>query len=201
MASNGNGRQARTANDVAQLESDYEYLYNENIRLERELAVITADRTRLQVENALLEGKSMQNLVKATRMETIVRNVSAGLVQALQALNDERSIERTVKRQVQEQQLEDETGPAPAFLRQPPPPPLVRTESDEDRVDRLRGAAERLARSPVPVATTRPGQIDHTIAAHDSRLPRMDYGRDVIDEEADRANLAGLAGNMETQTK
>lgn len=216
MASNGQ-RPARTALDVAQLEADNEYLHNENERINRELAIVSADRSRLQIENALLEGKARENLLKATRMETIVRVHSSGLVQALTEITQERTTERAVRRQVQEQQLEEETGAAPSFLTRgtdrtrprdhdagfqtdghatlnrddegergderpalPAPvrdevQPEARRESDQDREDRLRGAAERLAGNRMPPRTPR---IDTTLADRDSRMPGGPFVRD-----------------------
>jgi hypothetical protein len=211
MVSNGS-RNARTAADVAQLESDNEYLMGENERLSRELAVVTADRSRLQVENAMLEGRARENLVKATRMETIVRQVSAGLVSALQEITQERTVERTVRRQVQESQLEEETGPAPSFLRRdivgaqaggersqtaPASGPQVqseaRRESDQDREDRLRGAAERVSRPP-NYPPRRMGQIDPSLADKDSRLPVNQMPPRDLDAE----ELANLGGEMKS---
>lgn len=220
MASNGQ-RPARTAQDVAQLEADNEYLHNENERISRELAVVTADRARLQVEFAMLESKSRENLLRATRMETIVRVHSAGLVSALNEITQERVTERAVRRQVQEQQMEEETGPAPTFLARRPPaqipsprddadstrsevleagagrnddqtaaperPPVqpeTRRESDQDREDRLRGAAERVARPMIP----RTPRIDHTLADRDPRMPGGPFTR----EHGTLEELAGV---------
>lgn len=214
--SNGQ-RPARTAQDVAQLEADNEYLHGENERLARELAVITSDRSRLQIENAMLEGRSRENLLRATRMETIVRVHSSGLVAALTEITQERTVERSVRRQVQEEQLAEETGPAPRFLRRdvveteagdqrdqaapaarPQVQPEARRESDEDRSDRLRGAAERLARPVAPVAM-RPGRIDHTLADRDDRLPRTNYPGH--EEYQETESLRELAGGMTDKTR
>lgn len=218
--SNGQ-RPARTAQDVAQLEADNEYLHNENERLTRELAIVTSDRSRLQVENALLEGKGRDALLKLTRMETIIRVHSSGLVASLQEIAQERVTERAVRRQVQEDQITGETGPAPTFLSRgtdrtrpreevvgavdseaarAPVQPEARREADQDREDRLRGAAERIR--PMP-PTFRPARIDPGLADRDSRLPpHVDYGdeRPVIQptrQEQDEDNLRRLAGNME----
>lgn len=204
-------RTPRTAADVAQLESDNEFYQNENIRLERELAVVTADRARLQIENALLSTKIMDATKKVTRMETIVRVHSAGLVAALTEITSERVTERAVRRQVQEEQLTEETGPAPSFLRtpensrvvvepatrderdqvaaseRPPVQPETRRESDQDREDRLRGAAERLAQRRMPPGTPR---IDTTLADRDSRMPGGPFTR------ADAGDLEELAGRI-----
>lgn len=215
MVANGS-RNARTAADVAQLESDNEYLSSENERLVRELAVITADRSRLQVENAMLDGRARENLIKATRMETIVRQVSAGLVSALQEITQERTVERSVRRRVQEDQLAKETGAAPSFLQDqdqassrsgdevgraevqaspkiaPTVPAFLRPESEQDRADRLRGAAERVSR-PLPPPPRRMGQIDPSLADKDSRLPMNQMPPRDLDEE----ELAKLAGNLD----
>lgn len=232
--SNGQ-RPARTAQDVAQLEADNEYLHNENERLTRELAIVTSDRSRLQVENALLEGKGRDALLKLTRMETIIRVHSSGLVASLQEIAQERVTERAVRRQVQEDQITGETGPAPTFLSRgtdrtrpreevvgaveatggqqydqvaaparAPVQPEARRESDQDREDRLRGAAERIRPMPPPF---RPARIDPALADRDARLPpHVDYGdqRPVIHptlQEQDDDNLRRLAGDMDGGTR
>lgn len=240
--SNGQ-RPARTAQDVAQLEADNEYLRNENERQGRELAVVTADRQRLLIENAMLDAKGREHLLRATRIETIVNVHSSGLVAALQEIKQERATERAVRRQVQEDQLTEETGPAPTFLRtrdnsqletrfesevaqdeggdhydQAAAEPGVRVqpearrESDEDREDRLRGAAERIAPRPmIPSAplSMRPGRVDLTLAARDPRIPAMgDYPADPVvhptrmsQQQEDDANLRRLAGQIEQRTR
>lgn len=166
--------QQRTAADVAQLESDNEYLNSEVERLTRDIAVVTADRNRLQVENAMLQGRSSEMLVKATRMETIIRGVSAGLVDALGTMDRERNVQRQVRRQEQEEQL---TGgePPPQFLR--------------------RDLGQETARAAENLAPRRPlvtGQVRTDIS--DSRLPPADMGLPTDDEN----ELARLGGHIQS---
>jgi hypothetical protein len=171
----------RTAADVAQLESDNEHYRNENERLERDLAIVTADRNRLQVENAMIAGNARENLIKATRMETIVRQVSAGLVSALNELTQERKVQGEMRRQVQVEQMEEETGAPPAFLRQ---------QRSGDPTRAVARAAEMIAPPRAPT----PARIDHTIADKDPRLPPASYGSDQDDDE-----LARLGGNIQSR--
>lgn len=182
----------RTAADVAQLESDLEHYRTENERLERELAVVTADRNRLQVENAMVGGSARENLVKATRMETIVRQVSAGLVAALQEITQERRVQTEVRRQVQENHMAEETGEPPAFLQRSTPIPAPRQSPDRTR--EVARAAEMIAPPSRPV----PARIDHSLADRDSRLPGPpQYG----EAELDADELAKLGGNIQSRGK
>lgn len=204
--SNGQ-RPARTAQDVAQLEADNEFYHGEVERLTRELAVIAADRSRLQVENAMLAGNSRDNLVKATRMETIVRQVSAGLVTALQEITQERRVQTEMRRQVQEEQLTEETGAAPSFLRRAPEQrsqgeapsgpgqevarPVAQASAQVDRTREVARAAEMIA----PPNRPNPARIDPTLADKDSRLP----GPPQYGQRTDTEDLEHLAGNIESR--
>jgi regulator of replication initiation timing len=93
---NGAVRQ-RTAEDVAQMESDIAWYREETERLNRELAIALQERNRLQVENALLMGKSMENLAKASRVEAILDNVCNGLVMSLKGIREERHLDREIR--------------------------------------------------------------------------------------------------------
>lgn len=183
MAANNGHRTTRTAADVAQLESDNEYLHGEVERLNRELAIVTADRNRLQVENAMVSGTSRENLVKATRMETIIRQVSSGLVDALATISREREVAREVRKQVQEERLQGDEPP-PAFLAQHAEPANERPR--RDLATEVRRAAEVVAPPRPPVT----GRVRTDI--HDSRLPPPDMGLQSDDER----NLAQLADDM-----
>jgi hypothetical protein len=186
-------RPARTAQDVAQLEADNEYLYGELERVQRELALVTADRSRLQIENAMLEGKSRENLLRATRMETIINVHSAGLVAAMKEFAQERVTERAVRRHIQEQQLEEETGAAPTFLRRPAieqaSPENTVTEPRTPDTRELNRAAELVARPALPV---KQGRIDPTLADRDPRMPGGPFKR------ADAGELNELAGTIKS---
>lgn len=175
----------RTAADVAQMESDLEYLRGEVERLTRDLAVVTADRTRLQVENAMLAGRANENLVKATRMETIVRQISSGLVDALKTIDREREVQREVRRQVQEEHLAG-SEPPPQFLqRQHPEPTPVRNLPRE---------TARAAEEVMPPRAPRPARIDHSLADRDTRLPPAPAYSQTDDER----ELARIAGDIQS---
>lgn len=154
---------SRTAEDVAVMENELHYLRNELDAARRDLAVVTSEKSRLQIENALLAGKAQENLVKATRMETIMRSVSAGLLAGLNEMQQERDMARAVRRAVQESTLERETGAAPSFLRDRTVP-LTRDV-----------AVEETTRLAIDQPPRKLGTIDHTLAGHDSRIPPADY--------------------------
>lgn len=180
----------RTAEDVAQMETDIAWFREENDRLSRELAVATAEKTRLQVENLMLQGSSAENARKCNRVEGILDNICNGLVTSLREIREERQISREVRRQTQEIVLTREGGDArPKFLEKAEP------EEELARTEQLRGAAEHIA---PPVLANRPGRIDHTLADRDPRLPRPEgLMRETVPTNED--NLRDISGSMKTR--
>lgn len=178
--------------------------------------VADTERKTLKIEVALLQKKCDERLERMTKVESMMTHLASGLHAGLKEMREERDIERAVRRQSQEEQLEKETGAAPSFLRTPvnsrvevvhaedrdqhvasdpieraPVQPAARRESDEDREDRLRGAAERLAQRRVPPPQP-PGtpNIDTTLADRDPRMPGGPFTR------ADAGELEQLAGQI-----
>lgn len=206
---------ARTAQDVANMESELDELRGMVAELQHLLTVSDTERKSLQVQNVLLQRQALDNHEKAVRMETIMSQVSSGLVAGLKEMKEEREVARAVRRQVQEHNLEVGRTAAPEFLRagartpdnsrvvldsvDPSVQPEARREPDQDREDRLRGAAERVA--PPLTPRPRPGQanyFDPTLADRDNRIPRNVHGGLV---ENDDDNLLRLAGNMDQRTR
>jgi hypothetical protein len=173
----------RTANEVAQLETEVEILRNENEQLHRQLAIVSADRSRLQIENAMLAGQSRDNLVKATTMETIIRQVAAGMVESLNVMTRERAVERAMKQRGQEQVTEEQ---APDERRS-----LQRDEDDQDQT----APRPRNEMGPSKLPTS-PPVIDTTLASRDPRLPMGPFVA-----EADRQELSALAGLIGNGTR
>jgi regulator of replication initiation timing len=185
---NGAVRQ-RTAEDVAQMESDIAWYREETERLNRELAIALQERNRLQVENALLMGKSMENLAKASRVEAILDNVCNGLVMSLKGIREERHLDREIRRQTQIEMISADGGdPPPKFLERPSP-----GRNDEERADILRGAAERVAPIPPQRQTS---QVNRRLADLDSRLPPIDLMRSPHPQKSDEDNLRDLSDRL-----
>lgn len=185
--------QNRTAADVAQLESEVIILRGE-IEAERSrVAVLEAENTTLKIEKARLEQRTREEMTKATEVETILNMVSSGLVGALSRLKNSRTLQKQALRAAQEEELgvgqEDS-----AFRPQTPPPhpaPVYR-ETDEDRADRLRGAAERVTEHQrVP----RLGTVRTDI--QDERLPLV---RPRFVPDANSGTLEELAGGVQSRT-
>lgn len=212
----------RTAEDVANMESEIHDLRALVDDYKTKFTQADTERKMLKVEVVILQRKADERLERMTKVESMMTHLASGLHAGLKEMREERDIERAVRRQSQESQLVEETGPAPTFLRtpensrlvisgqesdnqHPPAAPEVRArESDQDREDRLRGAAERIRPMPPPF---RPGRVDTSLAAHDMRLPpHVDYsdGRPVVNptrQEHDDENLLRLAGNMDQRTR
>jgi hypothetical protein len=184
---------ARTAEDVAQMETDIAYLREENQRLVHEVAVLQAERSRLQVENTMLQGRSMENMRKATRVEAILDNICHGLVASLKEIREERQIDREVRRQAQVEVMERDTGQPPEFLRQPTP--ARQSLSDQARTEQLRGAAEHVASTPPP---PRAGRVDNSKADRDTRLPVVSI---MTPQQEDEENLRQLAARIQPRGK
>jgi hypothetical protein len=73
--------------------------------VKQRLVIADTERKTLKIENALLQRKADDNLEKATRMETILSQVSAGLVAGLKEMREERDIARALRIGRQEEQL------------------------------------------------------------------------------------------------
>lgn len=201
----------RTASDVAQLETDLAYFRDQCEKLSRDLAIMTGERNRLQVENTLLQASSAENHRKSSRVEGILDNLCHGLVHSLKEIREERAVALEMRRQVREEvaPVERRDPPQPRIAHEPPPVrdhieevPRDLDEEARARAEQLRGAAEHVATRvplPHPQPTYRP-RMDHTLADNDSRLPRLtDVGtgasvtRAAIDDVNPNGELAALA--------
>lgn len=95
----------RTAEDVANMETELHDLRALLEDMRQRLVIADTERKSLKIENALLKRKSDDNLEKATRMETIMSQVSAGLVAGLMQMKEERDVARALRRGEQEDYL------------------------------------------------------------------------------------------------
>lgn len=233
----------RTAEDVADMETELYHLRRDLAEAQRELTVCTTERTSLKIEVALLTQKADDRLTKLTRIETMVTGLASSLFAQLKEIREERELAQAVRRQAQENALEvgSTNSPAPEFLQQRRAPlneeerdtgrvrtrpreisprddvdaaeQLRRSTAEEDHAfereeqdkrDRLRGAAERIAMAPPAVRPSPPlgrpshRPIDHTLAERDSRLPKYDYEpqRPPTAEQQDVDNLRQLSDRI-----
>jgi hypothetical protein len=190
----------RTADDVADMEQE---LHELRVRLEhtaRNLEIVSAECNRLKVENALMDAKSRDYLVKATRAEQLMTGVATMIVSGIREFKEEREQARAVRRQEQTVALEadNEEDPPPGFLRRarpPEPPPQAQVPEPYGRAPiaapapgaSLARAAEQIA--PLP----RAGRINLALAAADPRMPKNDFVRE---DQAERDSLLNLVDNM-----
>lgn len=166
----------RTAQDVANMEAA---LFDVRLELEdtkRLLTIANTEKNELRVQVALLQRKADENLEKAVQMETIMTQVSSGLVAGLNKMKEERAMKVAVRRQVQEHVLEvgSTAAPAPAFLQREEPQAHPR-DLDQARAEQLRGAAEHVAQPPPPRAPAGHKPFDPDLADRDDRIPRINY--------------------------
>jgi regulator of replication initiation timing len=204
--------QYRTADTVADMEQEIEELRTELESVTRSLEIVTADRNRLQIENTLLDGKSREMLIKATRVETLLQNTAHLIVSGIKEFKEQREQIRAVRRHEQEAAFEDEnrqdappaflthTGRVPAEMPATSNPPraqrsigMTEQEGQHLRGEALRGAAERIA-EPRPVPPVPPGRVNTAIAQTDSRLPQNEWR---TAEQQDADNLLDISEQME----
>jgi len=189
----------RTASDVAQLETDLAYFRDQCEKLSRDLAIMTGERNRLQVENTLLQSSSAENHRKASRVEGILDNLCHGLVHSLKEIREERALKIEMRRQVHEEVAPIENRIVPQPRIEPPPAPEIDHEAEAlRRAEQLRGAAERVAMTPAPLRLAVDplrGRVNENLADLDSRLPRVDIGRPGQDVRRS-GELEALAGQI-----
>lgn len=203
----------RTADDVANMEQE---LIELRMRLEqtsRSLELVTNERNRMQIENAMMEGRTREMLIKSTRVEALLQNVAHMIVSGLREFKEEREQQRAMRRQEQETQMAEENrqDPPPAFLRSDPPRQqksigMTEKEGQMARAEQLRGAAERIAdrhdvlpRRPAdvsmpPVQPTMGPRPQVSRASLDSRIPSLQFR---TAEDDDRDNLRDIATSLE----
>lgn len=103
----------RAASDVAEMESDVFLLRSEKEALTTQVALLTQERDQAKIELALMAARMQEELVRATQMETIMSQVSMGLVAGLQKMHQAKMHQRAARRIIQERELEAETGDMP----------------------------------------------------------------------------------------
>lgn len=181
--------QIRTAADVAELESEVIILRGEIESARSRIAVLEAENATLKIEKARTDQRAREEMTKATEVETILNMVSSGLVSALARLKNQRQMTRSALRAQQEEELGVGGKDAPPVAQ----PTVQYQETDEDRRDRLRGAAERLTdRQPVARLS---GRVNTALADADSRLPQMTYPAPRA-VDLDREQLNALGGDQ-----
>lgn len=162
----------RIAEDVAEMQSEIAILRNENEQLRQRCAIAEAERSRLQIDNVALDAKSRDYMTRAVRMETIMKQVSAGLIAGLNEMQQDREVARAIRQRQQEDDLGVSEQDRPAFLRRPSlqthaVDPETRTTAEERSI--IAEAVRPLERPAYPAL--RPGKIDHSLASRDPRLP------------------------------
>lgn len=210
----------RTAEDVANMESEINDMRALVDDLNTRLTQADTERKILKIENALLQRKADENLAKATRIESIMTQTAAGLMSGLKEMREEREVARALRRERQEQDLGVGTD-RPAFVDDEKPPGAAFKEGqrqhDRDLHLKLRvhpalrpaepregvmvSADEMIAPPQAPSFLQRPraGRVDTSIAAHDSRMPHNEFpgGPRDLDEE----NLRKIANDMGTHAQ
>lgn len=188
----------RTATDVAEMESDLVLARAEVERLRTQVAVLTQENGNLRSNLAQAEGIAREEMIRATQMETIMSQVSMGLVAGLNKMQDRKRSEREARRLDQERALGVGDSGGPSFVRTPPmadggfvqprgreggtliaeaggTAPRRAALPERQPIDRLSGASmERRVGEP----------IDHPL------LPRVE-ARTAADEDADELRNLG----------
>lgn len=175
----------RTAEDVRMMEDELRELRSIAETQDRRLAIADNEVARLKVENVLLQRKADDSLEKAIKIETIMMQTASGLMAGLKEMKEERELARTLRRQVQEDQMTEDTGQPPAFLRDPNPAHRPPTPEEREVLVNRREAG-MLSRDPV-----RPGKVDTEVAGRDSRLPGVKFA-----QSDDERSLKRLADGM-----
>ncbi len=193
----------RTAEDVANMESELIDLRHLNEDLKQRLVASETERKILRIANELLKFKSDENLTKATKVETIMRQVAAGLMAGIKEMNEEKELARAVQRQVQEDQLGvgDDRDRPPGAIFKAAQREYERQQVEGAHTDRHTSQTPnheeiepqpRLVRVPLADearadqlrgaaehiarhAPLRTGRVDTTLADRDDRLPRYEY--------------------------
>lgn len=172
----------RTATEVAEMESDIALFRKECEALRTQLAMATQERDALKIEVAIMSARAQEELVRATQMETIMSQVSMGLVAGLQKMATAKQIARALGREEQERNLEvGQDGHSPIYRRppdnavrppndgwrrqSPPPEPEAPRRAPETERQRI----ERLASRPVERLIPRMG---------DDRIPQNEFRSD-----------------------
>lgn len=192
-----------TASAVAEMESELAILHSENIQLRTQLALAEAERDAKKIEVALITEKWQTEMIRATQMETIMSQVSMGLVAGLNKMQDQKTRARQARQASQEGALEvGGKGASPVYAPRPGfadggvvqarepgertlllagDPQLPRRPAPEERqpIERLRDGGERLG-PPRPRSdglAMRPGNEPATNII-DDRLPKVDLRTD-----------------------
>lgn len=83
----------RTASDVASMELEVQDLRSKVKQLEEQLVMLKSERLVYKTMNTTLRRRAEDHLEKATRLETIMKQVTAGLVAGLNEMQAERETE------------------------------------------------------------------------------------------------------------
>lgn len=205
----------RAASEVAEMESENFLLRSDNEALRQALGISESQRDGFEVEIALLRARVQEELIRATQMETIMSQVSMGLVAGLKKMQDERQRASDIERALRTGKQGEYAGadklveraaakpapidsrPAPRDLDEPDnyAPPYARSTraslAEEARgFDATRDAAEAIAPLRAP-AFLRPGQGPRA-DIHDPRMPRVRLAG--ADDDADQ--LRDLASTI-----
>lgn len=108
---------AKTAIEVAEMESEVTLLRNELNNARVRIELLTQERDTLRNDLVVAQNAAKLELVRATTMESIMQQVSSGLIAGLRKMESERSAERNARRLAQEQQLEVGSDKSLDFLK------------------------------------------------------------------------------------
>lgn len=186
-----------TANEVASMADELVYLRHELETAYRNLAVVTSDRDRLRIENAMLQSQRRDAQDRATRVETILSQTAMSLVAGLKEIHADRDAARMQRREVQRETLEEETreDPPPEFLRRPVTDRYVVHGAQTGRTPAQSPAPSNPPRTPPTVAEmtrTLGGRVNTALAARDSRLPQAEW---LVPPDPDDGSLENMAQN------
>lgn len=149
-----------TGDEVKRMENDLEQCRADLQAAQVEIAVISSRNERLERDNIKLRAERDDALVKATTVDTIVRQVSEMLVIGLKRMRSERREEQEAGLGVGGDDRPFQTGDrAPAKD--------ARMVEGAPVAERIKDAVEAI------VSPKRPGAIDETLADRDDRIPRV----------------------------
>lgn len=95
-----------TASAVAEMESELALLRTDNQKLQTMLALAETERDAKKIEVTLITQKWQEEMIRATQMETIMSQVSMGLVSGLHKMQEQKARARQARQASQENDLQ-----------------------------------------------------------------------------------------------
>lgn len=105
-----------TTSAVAEMESELTLARADNIHIRTQLALMEQERDAARVELALMTGRAHDELIRATQLDTILSQVSLGLVEGLKKMQDQKRRLQDQRKAEQERQLGvGQNGASPVY--------------------------------------------------------------------------------------